>query len=131
MDAYTEEIVSHILFFLGVIGSLGIILCYRRTVRILISTTLFFISFACTAPTIYISFIPLDIIFKDKEYIPDGFLLLFVYIYGLPLLFLTLLLVIKFFKIRMHSLSLLWLVNSAMYSFTYLLLWFIYLGESS
>ena len=125
MDMDMEEIVFHTLFFVWVISSIGIIFYYRRTVRILISTSLFFISFVCAFPAMYIGFIPFEILDKGDMYISEHFSIMFTYIYGLPLLFLILFIVVRFLKIRIHPIALLWLVNSGMYSFLYLLLLFI------
>lgn len=77
----TEEIVWHTLFFVWIIGSLGITFYYRRTVRILISASLFFISFVCAFPAMYIGFIPFEILEKGDRYISEHFSIIFVYIW--------------------------------------------------
>ena len=63
MDMDTEEIVFHTLFFVCIVSSLGIIFYYRRTTQMLVTVSLFFASFMCTMPAMYIS----SIIFKLLE----------------------------------------------------------------
>ena len=125
-----EEIIFHTLFFVWIVGSLGIVFYYRHTVRILISASLFFISVACAFPAMYIGFIPFEILKKGDRYISEHFSIIFVYIYGLPLLFFVLLLAVRLFRIRMNPIALLWLINSGMYSFVYLFLWLVYIYEA-
>ena len=121
----TEEIVYHTLFLVCIISSLSIIFYYRRTVHILISASFFLISFLCTFSAMYIISVPVELLERSAGYRIKEFSIMLVYIYGLPVIFLLLLLAIRFFRIRIHPIALLWLTNSGMYSFWYLLLWFI------
>ena len=77
-----EEIVYHTLFFVGIVSSLGIIFYYRRTVRALISASLFFISFVCTFPAMYIVSVSVELLEKNIGYSLIKFPLMFIYIWS-------------------------------------------------